>query len=69
MSDTAQAYEHATRIHERAAEHEATRIRKRATRQAVELLVIGEPDLAHMVMRAGFVAQVHVLGLDPGGWT
>jgi hypothetical protein len=51
------------------AEQEAARIRRRGIRQAVELLVMGESDLAHQILRASFLEQVYVLDLEPAGWT
>ena len=50
-------------------EQEAALIRHQMCRHAVQLLVQGHPDLARDVVRAGFVEQADVLGLDPGGWT
>lgn len=51
------------------AEQEAEQIRRQMCRHAVQLLVQDHPDLARDVVRAGFVEQADVLGLDPGGWT
>ena len=50
-----------------AAEQEAELIRRQTCRRAVHLIVMGHRDLALDMVRAGFVEQADVLGIDTEG--